>query len=152
MDISSPRLAREGDAEVLIPLLCSGADGIALAVHVCTPENRENLLRGMKAKCAAGLLWMVDIDLIPAGMLILDRINPFRPDIFVVVVAERLRGRGIGPRLVRHIQAMPTVDCLRAEARNPSSKRMLIKCGFRANRYKSDAGFPYLFWNSARPN
>jgi len=90
---------------------------------------------------------MVDIRSIPAGMLILDHINPFRPDIFVVAVAENLRGQGIGPGLVRHIQAMPAVNCLRAEARNPSAKGMLKKCRFRSNRYKSAVGFPYMYWS-----
>jgi ribosomal protein S18 acetylase RimI-like enzyme len=149
MDNRSPRLASENDAEALVPLFCSGAEGLALAAHVCTPENRENLVRGLKAKCAAGLVWVVVNDSMQAGKLILDRFNPFRPDIFVVVIAETLRGQGIGPELVRQIQAMPGVDRLRAEARNASSKRMLKKCGFRPNRYKSSAGFPYLFWKKS---
>jgi ribosomal protein S18 acetylase RimI-like enzyme len=148
MGISSPRLASENDAEALIPLFCSGAEGLALAAHVCTPENRENLVRGLKAKCAADLVWILVSGSMQAGMLILDRFNP-RPDIFVVVIAERLRGQGLGPKLVRQIQAMPDVDRLRAEARNASSERMLKKCGFRLNRYRSSAGFPYLFWKKS---
>jgi ribosomal protein S18 acetylase RimI-like enzyme len=149
MKINAPRVAAEGDAEALIPLFCSGADGLFLDAHVCTPKNRESLIQGMRAKCAAGLVWIVDNGSTKAGMLILDRFNPFRPDILVVVIAEALRGKGIGPKLVHHIQAMPTVDRLRAEVRNDYSKRMLKKCGFRPNRYKSAANFPYLFWKKS---
>lgn len=143
MTINLPRLATEDDAAELVPLFCSGKDGMHLATHVCSQENRENLLKSMTLKCASECVWMVTIGSMPAGILLFDRLTT---SIGFVVVSENLRGQGIGPTLVRHIQSMPDVSRLHAEARNDSSKRMLRKCEFWPNGRKSHDDFPLFFW------
>lgn len=58
--VSKPRLATDGDAAALIPLFCSGQDGIGLKPHVCSPERRPELLGWLTKQCAASLVWTID--------------------------------------------------------------------------------------------
>ena len=147
MAISSPRRAIEDDAAALIPLFCSGQEGIHLKSHVCSPERYPDLLRWMKQKCASSLVWTINEESYPIGMLVLD--GRVRVMIQYVVVAKNFRGkRMIGPALVTHVQSLDDIVSLRAEARNDYSERMLMNCGFHRTD-ESVCGYPILSWERA---
>ena len=145
MIIAPPRLATEGDAAALIPLFCSGQEGIGLKPHVCSPERLPDLLVWMKKKCTSGLVWTINDGPTPIGMLVLDGIAVIT--VLYVVVAQHLRGQKIGSTLVNHIQSLG-FSSLRAEARNEYSERMLIGCGFHHGG-EFHCGHPIVVWERA---
>ena len=141
-----PRLAREDEAAALIPLFCSGAEGIGLKAHVCSSEKRPELLTWLRQQCNKNLVRVITDNETPVGMLVLDS-SRARNRILYIVVDCRFRGKKtIGPALVRHLQSQPGIDSLRAEARNEYSKRMFIRCGFRQHD-ECDCGHPIMIWN-----
>jgi hypothetical protein len=98
-----PKLATTDDAAKLVDLLCSAPCKVGLREHVCRPENRPTLLNWMKGECDAQRVWTLTDGSTLRGMLIL---KESLSGILYVVVAERFRGRGVGPALVRHVQSL----------------------------------------------
>jgi hypothetical protein len=92
----SPKLATEDVAAELIALLCSAAREIGLKEHVCTPANRPELLKWMKAQCEARRVWTLADGSTLQGMLILKENGA---GILYVVVAESFRVVGSESRL-----------------------------------------------------
>jgi ribosomal protein S18 acetylase RimI-like enzyme len=110
--------------------------------NLCRPENRPKILGWMKGECDAQRIWTLTDGSTLQGMLIL---KASLLGILYVVVAERFRGRGVGPALVRHVQSLG-LGSLDAEARNDHSRRMLERCGFRPTGDSSPSGHPILLW------
>jgi hypothetical protein len=146
-NIPEPRLALESEAEQLVPVFCSGQEGIGLKPHVCSPEKYPQLLCWMKNACARELVWIINDGETTSGMLIFANLPADNID--YIVVAESFRGlKLIGPALVRHVQLfMPS---LHAEARNAHSQRLLVGCGFRLTDKTSLSGHPILTWERNR--
>ena len=139
------RRATHKDVERLIQLFCSGATGIGLTEDTCLPENHEKLRKWMLDKCTRSLVWVMSEQIQLIGMLVLGQFDA-RIEIAYVVVAEALRGqRRVGPALVEHIQSLPHVNWLWAEARNEHSLKLLERCGFRrtADEHRK---YPALDW------
>jgi hypothetical protein len=140
-----PRLAREDEAETLIPLFCSGGEEIGLKAHVCSSEKRPELLKWLKQQCNKSLVRVITDNGTPVGMLVLDSSRAWNV-ILYIVVDRRLRGKKtIGPALVRDLQSQPDIASLRAEARNEHSKRLFARCGFWQHD-ESDRGHPIMTW------
>jgi GNAT superfamily N-acetyltransferase len=96
----------------------------------------------MKGECDAQRIWTLTDGSTLQGMLIL---KASLLGILYVVVAERFRGRGVGPVLVSYVQSL-RLGPLDAEARNDHSRRMLERCGFRPTGDFSSSGHPILLW------
>jgi GNAT superfamily N-acetyltransferase len=148
--LSSAQLAKVSDADALAVLFCTGEKEICLKPYVCSPENRANLTELFRRKCSSRKIWIVRNLRTPIGMLVFGKrskengIN--RTEIDYVVVAPDFRGRGIGPILIKRIQSRKDVNSLRAEARNGSSKRMLIRCEFETDDTRSSSSHPIMTW------
>jgi ribosomal protein S18 acetylase RimI-like enzyme len=142
------RQANAKDVNRLIPLFCSGAEGVRLKETVCLPENREKLRTWMMQRCTHHLIWVFTERRHIAGMLVLDYVEP-RITILYIVVAAAFRGQHrVGPALVRHVQSLPHVNMLEAEARNPHSLKMLQACGFHQHGCSQTTceKYPRLLW------
>jgi ribosomal protein S18 acetylase RimI-like enzyme len=137
-----PKLATEDDAAQLVALLCSASREIGLKEHVCGPNKRPELLKWMKGECEARRVWTLAEGFTLQGMLIL---KENAAGILYVVVAESVRGRGLGPALIRYIQSLGA-GSLSVEARNDRSRRMLERCAFHATGEVSPSGHPMLLW------
>ncbi len=143
-----PRLAEERDIQDADVLLCSGKEPIGLSPSFCAIEKEPERLKWFRKTVARRLLWVIrDADVL-AGMLVLRHDLDARVvGIDYIVVAENMRGQGkIGPRLVRQAQTLADAE-LRAEARNPTSRRLLEKCGFQLAEELSSSGHPILTWS-----
>jgi GNAT superfamily N-acetyltransferase len=137
-----PKLATADRAAKLVDLLCTASREIGLKEDLCRPENIVPLLSWMKAECDAQRVWTLTDGSALQGMLIL---KENLSGILYVVVAERFRGRGVGPALISHVQSL-AVGSLDAEARNDRSRRMLKHCGFYPTGDFSFSGHPILLW------
>jgi hypothetical protein len=141
--IPEPRLAVESEAKQLIPVFCSGKEGIGLNPDVCSPEKYPPLLCWMKKACVCERAWIINEGNTIFGILIFD--NLLADHIAYIVVAEGFRGlKIIGPKLVRHAQSL--MPSLYAEARNAHSQRLLVQCGFHLTDETSISGHPILTW------
>lgn len=123
--LTGPRPGRTADAAVLAQLFCTGEREICLKPHVCSSDNRPQLIAWLEKECSARHLWTINKGLVPVGMLILHD-----QSIAYVVVDPQCRGKGIGTNLVRNIQAKKNIASLHAEARNDLARRMFVGCGF----------------------
>jgi hypothetical protein len=90
----SPKLATEDAAAELVALLCSAPREVGLKEHVCSPANRPELLKWMKAQCEARRVWTLAEGSTLLGMLILKENG-----ILYVVVAESFWVEALAPRL-----------------------------------------------------
>lgn len=139
---SHPSPATQDTAAQLVAFLCSASREIGLREHVCSPDNRAELLKWMKRQCKAQRVWTLADGATLLGMAVL---KENAAGILYVVVAESFRGRGLGSVLVRHVQSLGA-DSLSAEVRNEDSRRMLERCAFHATREVSPSGHPILLW------
>jgi hypothetical protein len=138
-----PRLATTDEIDALSRLFCSARREIRLAESVCSAEERERLMQWFRQKSEASSLWTTD----GRNALVILARNPFAiiEEVQYAVVSGNMRGQRIAPSIIQHVQSLECVRTLCAEARNESSRKMLLRCGFvETGETRSDN--PLLRW------
>jgi len=146
---TKPEMGKAAGAAKLAELLCACKKEIGLNEESCTLENRKQLEDNLAKECSQNQLWTINKGDNLVGLLILHNFTVCSVklhEIMYIVVDPNFRCRGIGPTLVRYIQAKRGVRGLHAEARNDHSEHMLIKYGFEPTGDRSASGHPKLFW------
>jgi len=136
-------LATQDRAQALSDLLCSAKREIELNEEFCSENKQPERLIWMRECCSSSRVWMIAER---GSILALAVLNKDRSRIDYIVVAEAVRGHGLGPALIRHIQSLDEIQTLKAEARNDRSRRMLERCGFCEAEWQL-LNYPELVWN-----
>jgi GNAT superfamily N-acetyltransferase len=124
-----------------LDLLCSARVEINLAPRVCDEAHRDEYTSWMEKKCVHEWVLAASVASDIVGFLMFDGIQVIE----YVVVDKLYRRKGIGEGLVRQFLAEFNHSYLKAEARNPDSRRLLERSGFtHEGEYDHSAKFPVL--------
>lgn len=125
------------DADQLVELYCKGLRAAGMDKDACAAERRDEFVKWLADRCAAGSLWIMRDD---KGPLALAHFEKDKDTIVSVVVRDDVAGKGVATALVNALQCR--VNFLKAIPVTRGGTALLKKCEF-IDQSKSEG---YWLW------